>query len=255
MKVRHVPTLMLLVLAAAAVLAAAITGPAGATPPRPTVCTNCHSGTAVGTVTATPSTATPAAGAAYTVAINIGLTARGNTGYRIAATDVTGSTTEWTAVYSIIASQTSWTADMTAPATAGTYYYKVWCVKGPDDSTGMAKAATYSIRVPAAVPTAAITGLTPNHAQSGAGVVIAGTNLGTSGTVRFGTTTATTTSWSATSVTATVPAGLAAGATSVTVQPTGGAVSTPSPSRSTRRRPRPSLSPASRPRVVQWAPR
>ncbi len=89
----------------------------------------------------------------------------------------------------------------------------------------MAKAALYSITVPASNPTAAITSLTPNHAQTGASVVIAGTNLGTSGTVRFGTTVATTTAWSATSVTATVPASLAAGATTVTVQPTGGAAS------------------------------
>jgi hypothetical protein len=89
----------------------------------------------------------------------------------------------------------------------------------------MAKAALYSITVPAPIPTAAITSLTPNHAQTGASVVIAGTNLGSGGTVRFDTTVATTTVWSTTSVTATVPAGLAAGATTVTVTPTGGAAS------------------------------
>jgi hypothetical protein len=114
---------------------------------------------------------------------------------------------------------------MTAPATAGTYYYKVWCVKGPASSSGQAKVASYSITVPAPASTAAITSLAPNHARTGASVVIAGANLGTSGTVRFGTTVATTTAWSATSVTATVPASLAAGATSVTVQPTGGTAS------------------------------
>jgi hypothetical protein len=74
-------------------------------------------------------------------------------------------------------------------------------------------------------PTAAITSLTPNHGQTGATVVIAGTNLGTSGTVRFGTTTATTSAWSATSVTCAVPASLASGAVNVTVTPTSGAAS------------------------------
>jgi len=74
-------------------------------------------------------------------------------------------------------------------------------------------------------PTTAITSLTPNHGQTGATVVIAGTNLGTSGVVRFGSTTATTSAWSATSITCTVPAGLATGAVNVTVTPSGGAAS------------------------------
>ncbi len=74
-------------------------------------------------------------------------------------------------------------------------------------------------------PTAAITSLTPNHAPAGASVVIAGSNLGSGGTVRFGSTVATTSAWSASSVTATVPASLSPGATSVTVTPTGGAAS------------------------------
>jgi IPT/TIG domain len=225
MRYRLVAPLAVLVIVAAAILAAVLSGPAAAQPNRNTVCTTCHSGTASGTVTAVPSTSTPAAGASYTVAVTIGLTSSGSTGYHIASTDAAGTATDWVAVYSGISSQTSWAATMTAPATAGTYYYKVWCAKGKNDATGQAKAATYSITVPAAVPTAAITGVTPNHAQTGASVVIAGTNLGSGGTVRFGTTTAATTSWSATSVTATVPASLAPGATSVTVQPTGGAAS------------------------------
>ena len=225
MRVRHVSVLIALAIAVAAVLAAAIAAPAEASPSKTTVCTSCHSGAASGTVTATPSTSTPAAGATYTVAITIGLTSSGSTGYHIASTDAAGTATTWTAVYSAIGAQTSWTATMTAPATAGTYYYKVWCAKGPNNATGMAKAALYSITVPAPTPTAAITSLTPTHAQTGASVVIAGTNLGSGGTVRFGTTAATTTAWSATSVTATVPASLAAGATTVTVTPAGGAAS------------------------------
>jgi hypothetical protein len=89
----------------------------------------------------------------------------------------------------------------------------------------MGKIASYSITVPAPAATPAISSLTPAHAQTGASVVIAGTTLGAGGTVRFGGTAAATTAWSATSVTATVPAGLVAGATSVTVTPTGAAAS------------------------------
>jgi len=74
-------------------------------------------------------------------------------------------------------------------------------------------------------PTAAITSLTPNHGLTGATVVIAGSNLGSGGVVRFGTTSATTSAWSATSVTCTVPDGLTPGAVNVTVTPTAGAVS------------------------------
>ena len=309
MRVRHVPILIAVVIAAAAVLAAAIAGPASATPGKTSACTSCHSGAASGAVTATPSTTTPAAGASYTVAISIGLTASGNTGYHIAQTDAGGTITSWTNATGGPAAQTPWTATMTAPAAPGTYYYTVWCAKGPNNSSGMGRAATYSITVPApnaaitslspasgpvgatltisgtgmgasgtvtvggvgatingwsttsitcmvpagltvgakdvvvtpagraasnALPftvtvppatTAALTRLTPNHAQAGASVVIAGTDLGSAGIVRFGTTIATTSAWSATSVTATVPAGLAAGATSVTVTPTSGVTS------------------------------
>ena len=56
-------------------------------------------------------------------------------------------------------------------------------------------------------------------------MVIAGSNLGSGGTVRFGATTAATTAWSATQVTATVPATLAPGAATVTVTPIGAAAS------------------------------
>ena len=85
-------------------------------------------------------------------------------------------------------------------------------------------ARTFTVTVTPA-PTAAITGLTPNHAQAGASIVIAGSNLGSGGSVRFGATVATTTAWSASSVTAVVPASLQPGVTTVTVTPTGGAAS------------------------------
>ena len=188
---RRAFVLVVVLTVAAAALAAVAASPAHATPSRNTACTSCHTGAASGTVTATPSTSTPAPGASYTVAISIGLTASGTTGYHIAQTDAAGTATTWVAVYGGPASQTAWTATMTAPATAGTYYYKVWTAKGPDNSSGQAKSALYSITVPGPAVTAAITSLTPNHAQTGASVVIAGTNLGTSGTVRFGSATAT----------------------------------------------------------------
>jgi hypothetical protein len=225
MRYRYASALLVLMIAAAA-LAAVIAGPADASPSQTRACTGCHSGAASGTVTATPSTTTPAAGAAYTVAINVGLASSGNTGYHVASTDAAGATTTWVAVSGGPAAQTSWTANMTAPAAAGTYYYQVWCVKGPASSSGQTKVATYSITVPAPpVVNAALSTVTPNHAQVGSSVTIAGTNLGSAGAVRFGATSATTTAWSATSITAIVPASLAPGATTVTVTPTGGAAS------------------------------
>jgi hypothetical protein len=125
--------------------------------------------------------------------------------------------------------QTSYTHTMTAPSTPGTYIYTGWCDRGGTGSS-VAKSTTYTITVPAPpvpvpVPTAAIASLSPTHGRTATSVVIAGSNLGTGGTVRFGATVATTTTWSATQVTATVPASLAPGATTVTVTPAGAAVS------------------------------
>ena len=212
----------MLVLALIAALSAVVAGPAGATPSQPSSCTGCHSGAASGAVTAVPSTAAPAPGATYAVNVSIGLTASGKTGYHIAQTDAAGTATTWQAVYGGPAAQTTWAPSMTAPTTPGTYYYKVWCAKGPANSSGMAKTASYSITVPASAATPAISGVTPAHALPGANVVIAGSNLGAGGTVRFGAAAAATTAWSATSVTATVPASLTPGATSISVTPAGG---------------------------------
>jgi hypothetical protein len=175
-------------------------------------------------VSAAPSTSAPAAGATYTVAVNLaGLTASGDTGYWISnaagtpAVSVYGGDTG--------TNQTTYTQTMTAPSTPGTYSYLVWCDRGGTGS-GVAKSTTYTITVPAPpVPAAAITSLSPTHGQTATSVVIAGSNLGTSGVVRFGATTATTTAWSATQVTATVPASLAPGATTVTVTPAGASAS------------------------------
>jgi hypothetical protein len=127
--------------------------PAQATPSRARDCTGCHgSGSVSGTVTARPSTTTPVAGAAYTVAITApaGI---GRTGYWIANSTAAGATGTTTGVMSGPSSAASYTAAMRAPATAGTYYYKVWAVRGPDSASGVTNFARYSITVRPAVPT------------------------------------------------------------------------------------------------------
>lgn len=226
MRLRLVTILVAVVLAATAIVFAGVTAnPVNGFPSRAQACTNCHNAApASATVSASPSTSTPAAGATYSVAINLaGLTASGDTGYWITnsagtpAVSVFGGDTG--------TNQTTYTQTMTAPSTAGTYSYTVWCDRGGTGS-GVAKSTTYTITVPAPpVPAAAITSLSPNHGPTATSVVVAGSNLGSGGTVRFGATTATTTAWSATQVTATVPAGLAPGAATVTVTPTGAAAS------------------------------
>ena len=94
---------------------------------------------------------------------------------------------------------------MTAPTSPGSYAYTVWGDKGDKSKRSGQVDDLQHHRPGPARARAAITTLTPNHGQTGANVVIAGTNLGTAGTVKFGGTTATTTAWSATSVTAKVP--------------------------------------------------
>ena len=225
MRFRIVPILAVAALAAAAVFAAVTANPASGQPNRNSVCSACHSGAPSGTLTAAPSTTTPAAGASYNVAINIGLTASGDTGYHIAETDASGTSTVWTTVLAggPGSVQTSWTAIMTAPASPGTYYYKVWGVKGPADNTGMAQSVTYSITVPA--PPAVIGSLTPASGLAGSSVTIAGSDLGSSGMVNFDGIPVTPTSWSASSITFTVPIGATTGLKSVSATPTGGSVS------------------------------
>ena len=225
MRSRLVPTLVVVAVVAAAVFAAVTAKPVHSFPSKVQPCTSCHAAAPGGaTVSAKPSTATPAPGATYTVTVDLsGLTSSGDTGYWI----TNGTGTPAVSVYGggTGTNQTTYTRTMTAPTTPGSYAYTVWCDRGGKTS-GQAKSTTYSITVQAPpAPTAAITTLTPNHAQTGANVVIAGTNLGTAGTVKFGATTATTTAWSATSVTAKVPASLAPGGINVTVTPTGGSVS------------------------------
>ena len=86
MRLRLVTILVTVVLTAAAIVFAGVTAnPVNGSPSRAQACTNCHNAApASATVSASPSTSTPAAGATYSVAINLaGLTASGDTGYWI----------------------------------------------------------------------------------------------------------------------------------------------------------------------------
>ena len=127
--------------------------PAQAFPSKQANCTNCHGpGTVGGTVNAVPSTTTPAAGATYTVAITMPANAdepAGDTGYWIANSTAAGATGLTTGVYggNTGTSALTYTATMTAPAAAGTYYYKVWAVKGSTAATGVTNFKVYSITV------------------------------------------------------------------------------------------------------------
>lgn len=130
--------------AAAALLALAVTIPVQATPNRAQACAPCHPGAPGGSVTAVPRVTTLPPGTAYTVDVLIGLDAGGRTGYRLAASDAGGATGAWLPVFGGPGVQTSWVLGMTAPAVAGTYYYKVVGVKG---YPGQTSSATYSITV------------------------------------------------------------------------------------------------------------
>ena len=150
----------------AAILVATINPvPAQAFPNKQAECTTCHGpGTVGGTTTATPSTLTPAAGAAYTVAITISANASaGDTGYWIANSDAAGVTGTTTGVYGGYSGSgaLSYAAPMTAPAASGTYFYKVWAVNGPTDASASTNFAIYSITVGAVVTTPPVTTTTP----------------------------------------------------------------------------------------------
>jgi hypothetical protein len=121
-------------LAAAVMVVTINPPPAQAYPTRTVACTQCHD--AGGSVTATPSSATPAPGAPYTVALAFTGGAGGGVGYWISGEggNFNGSSTA---------------APMTAPAAAGTYQYTVWMRDELTSST------TYSITVgvaPTTVP-------------------------------------------------------------------------------------------------------
>ncbi len=225
MRSRLVLTLVVVAVLATAAFAAVTAKPVQSFPSKAQACTVCHpAAPSSAAVKATPSVATPAPGATYTLTIAMtGFTAGGDTGYWIA----NGAGAPALSVYAGATgtNQTTYTRTMTAPSSPGSYTYTVWADKG-DKSSGQAKSTTYSITVQAPpAPAPAITTLSPNHGLTGASVVIAGSNLGTGGVVKFGGTTATTTAWSATSVTAKVPTSLAPGSVNVAVTPSGATAS------------------------------
>ena len=208
-----------------AILAATIhPTPAQAFPNKQAECTTCHgSGTVAGMTTAMPSTSTPAAGAAYTVAITISANASaGDTGYWIANSTAAGVTGTTTGVYGGYngTGALSYTAPMTAPTAVGTYYYKVWAVNG---STGSPATTTnfclFSITVapvvtvpPTTVPpvtsAAVITMLSPRHGVPGSTVTVTGSGFGAlNGSVQFGDTLTTASAWTDTEITFVVPDG------------------------------------------------
>ena len=155
----------------AAVLVATINPPpAQAFPSKQQDCTNCHGvGTPAGTVNAVPSTTSPVAGATYTVLVTAPLNTAepaGDTGYWIANSTAAGATGLTTGVYggNDGTGAATRTATMTAPAVAGTYYYKVWAVKGSTATTGVTNFKVYSITVagaPVVVTTTTVLAMVP----------------------------------------------------------------------------------------------
>ncbi len=73
------------------------------------------------------------------------------------------------------------------------------------------------VTIPNPVPTPTITSLSATSGPVGSTVTVNGSNFGSSGTLKFNTTTAAPTQWSATSITAPVPAGATSGLVSVNV--------------------------------------
>lgn len=151
MRTRTPAFVTIAVVAAAVVVGVAKARPADAFPNKQKDCATCHGdGTYAATVTATPSAATVAPGMSYTVAITISENPGGtyNTGYWIANSDAGGGTGTSTGVYGgDTGTQQSYTVNMTAPATPGTYYYKVFGVDGPTDASGIVGFKVYSITV------------------------------------------------------------------------------------------------------------
>lgn len=109
--------------------------PAQAVPSYKSTCSTCHSATPSGSVTGAPSKTTLAPGEAYTVAVAVGLSASGQAGWWIANND---AATPGVSIFGGPGAS-PFTANMTAPASAGTYTYKVWGAKGKPSSGGQAR--------------------------------------------------------------------------------------------------------------------
>ena len=149
MKPRLLATVVAIVLAVTAILYAAFAAaPVRATPNKQRTCnaSGCHTGKASGTVTAKTSKVKLAKQAKYTVSITINLSSTGSTGYWIAKSTASGKTGKSTGVFAGPGSNKTWKATMKAPAKKGTYYYKVFGVKGAP-SSGQMSTAAYHITV------------------------------------------------------------------------------------------------------------
>ena len=130
-------------LAAAILVATMSPQVAHAFPSRAQDCATCHKGSTSTATAAAPSTTSPVAGASYTVAITLAANPTvGNSGYAIVPTTAgTGAANGGNA-----GALLSYTATMTAPATADTYSYTVYTNQG-SQATGQTGSATYSINV------------------------------------------------------------------------------------------------------------
>src|SRR5450631_512830 len=137
LKKMSIPKIAVLATGAVVALLVATVGPAPAqaNPNKASACTGCHS--AGGSVKATPSSASVAPGAAYTVAL-VFTGGSSPVGYWISGNGAN------------VNASNAGPASMTAPAAAGSYTYTVWMRSGVVAST------TYSITV-AAAPTTTTT--------------------------------------------------------------------------------------------------
>ncbi len=223
-----------------AVLAAALSGglalgsldagPAVATPSRARDCTACHgTGSVGGTVTARASASTLASGGSYTVRITPPENRNGGqVGFWIANSNAAGATGPSTGVTGGPSSVATFTARMTAPATPGRYYYKVWAVHGSDDASGVTNFARYAITVVASAPVtrAHIVRLAPARGATRSTMTITGRRFGRPGLVTFGPARARVRSWKTGRIVVKVPARPGAVRRArVTVTPRGGSAS------------------------------
>jgi hypothetical protein len=116
--------------------------PAQALPKYKSDCSSCHSVAPVGTVAATPSKTSLTPGETYTVGVGVDLGASGKAGYWLANNDALTPAVDLTGG----PATSPFTANLTAPATAGTYAYLVWGAKG-GPSSGQALMTTFQITV------------------------------------------------------------------------------------------------------------
>ncbi|MDO8670362.1 MAG: hypothetical protein Q7O66_02900 [Dehalococcoidia bacterium] len=117
-------------------------------------CSACHGvfGSYPNVVTAAPSSASVAPGASYSVNITMSVPVNGSsgTGYWIANSSAAGNTGTSAGVFVGGKNQGAsgtWIANMTAPATPGLYYYRVFGESGPVGANGFVGVALYSITV------------------------------------------------------------------------------------------------------------